>query len=85
MVLKFIMISTKLKKVKYSDSWQLVPKFISEKPDTSCTYLNNFLGEFASKQMDSSAHTMDFFILNPALRKKFCMPERKEKKKEEKK
>ena len=85
MVLKFIMIGTKLKEVNSTDSWQLVPKFISEKPETSCTYLNNFLGELASKQMDSSAHTIDFFILSPALRKKFCMPGRKKGKRKKRK
>ena len=70
----------------YSDSQQIIPKFIREKPDTSWTYLNNFLGELASKQIDSSAHTIDFFILNPALRKKFCIPRKvKEVKKEHKK
>ena len=74
-----------LKKVAYSDSQQIIPKFIREKPDTSWTYLNNFLGELASKQMDSSAHTIDFFILNPALRKKFCIPRKVKKVKKEQK
>lgn len=73
-----------LKKVAYSDSQQIIPKFIREKPDTSWTYLNNFLGELASKQIDSSAHTIDFFILNPALRKKFCIPRKVVKVKKEK-